>query len=469
MRICRIVGVLFLWISIFGFHSCQDDAANAGSSILEQDDEIRVKADTFGVISTLDSCAAISLTPDSFLLGECETHFGIIKADILTQLACPEGYVYPGGETAIVDSIYLYLHYKNWYGDANTPLGITVHEIDRETLLENAKYDSNLDLSDYCSLEDSTDLIATSSVIVPAVHTDSSYSMEMDAYVPTVCIKLSDEFAKRFFKIKEFPSQQAFNKQFKGLYISTDFGGSNVLYINDISMTVFYHFNMQDSVIYDTKSFYVNEEVRQVNRYIYPNRKNIIDYYSQVADTNYIVSPANIYTQLSMRMDSIFNRIENQLGDPSTYRVYVNKANLTVEVLYSDSMTSRPRDNWDTPAANMMLIRTDKLESFFAKNELPSDSTAIISALSTYTNSDEKTAHCYTYDLSKLLTAQLRQQEKIDELKFTLVPVSITTNSATGDITSVKQLQTISATCIRSANNTIDPMDIEVVYAGFNK
>ena len=58
MRICRIVGVLFLWISIFGFHSCQDDAANAGSSILEQDDEIRVKADTFGVISALDSCAA---------------------------------------------------------------------------------------------------------------------------------------------------------------------------------------------------------------------------------------------------------------------------------------------------------------------------------------------------------------------------------------------------------------------------
>ena len=109
MRICRIVGVLFLWISILGFNSCQDDAANAGSSILEQDDEIRVKADTFGVISALDSCAAISLTPDSFLLGECETHFGIIKADILTQLACPEGYVYPGGETAIVDSIYLYL------------------------------------------------------------------------------------------------------------------------------------------------------------------------------------------------------------------------------------------------------------------------------------------------------------------------------------------------------------------------
>ena len=68
---------------------------NAGSSILAEKDEIKVKADTFGVRSSLDSCAAITLTPDSFLLGECDTHFGTMKADILTQLACPEGYKYP--------------------------------------------------------------------------------------------------------------------------------------------------------------------------------------------------------------------------------------------------------------------------------------------------------------------------------------------------------------------------------------
>ena len=67
-----------------------------------------------------------------------------------------------------------------------------------------------------------------------------------------------------------------------------------------------------------------------------------------------------------------------------------------------------------------------------------------------------------------MLTTQLRSQEDIQDLTFTLVPVSIESNT-NGQITAVKQLQTISATRIRSANNLDAPMDIELVYAGFNK
>jgi hypothetical protein len=206
-----------------------------------------------------------------------------------------------------------------------------------------------------------------------------------------------------------------------------------------------------------------------VNRFIYPNRENILKKYNAVKDTNYVVSPANIYTQLSLRMDSIFDRVEQQLGDTSAYRVYVNKANLTVDVLYSDSVTGRPRDGWDSPAAHMMLIREDQLESFFAENKQVSDTVAIVAALSADVDNSEKVAYSYTYDLSALLTQQLRTTQRINELQFVLVPVAVTANSSTGAISSVKQLQTISATCIRSANNANSPMDIEVVYAGFSK
>lgn len=452
---------------------------NAGSSILAEKDEIKVKADTFGVRSSLDSCAAITLTPDSFLLGECDTHFGTMKADILTQLACPEGYKYPSeminanGDTVslnpTVDSVCLYIYYRNWYGDGKSPIGITVHEMDRQTLLEYEKYGSDLDIKDYCSFDENTLITNESKIVVPAFCPDSSYSSEYEAYVPTIRIKLSDDFANRFFHIKEFPSQTVFNEQFKGLYITTDFGGSNVLYVNDISMTVFYHFTMSDSTLYDAKSFYVNEEVRQVNRYIYPHREEIMGYYSQVNDTNYIVSPANIYTQLSIQMDSIKDRMNEQLGnDEDRYRVYVNKASLIVDVLYSDSVTGRPRDSWDKPASYMMLIKKDKLEDFFAKNQTLSDSIAIVAALASSTDDSDRTTYNYTYDLSSMLTTLLRSQEDIQDLTFTLVPVSIESNT-NGQITAVKQLQTISATRIRSANNLDAPMDIELVYAGFNK
>lgn len=484
MRNNWVVGIMF-FVCLALLNACQGDTHNAGESILSEEDRIKVKSDTFGVVSALDSCKAIVLTPDSFLLGECETHFGSIKADILTQLACPEGFKYPDkvavapGDTIqidpIVDSVCLYLYYNTWYGDGNSPLGINVYEIDRQTLQENERYPSDLQVTDYCSLGDSTRATSYSTIIVPNTPTDSAYSSETEKYTSAIRIKLSDKFAQRFFTIKEFSSQQTFNEQFKGLYISTDFGGSNVLYIQDMVMIVFYHFTMPrpsttDSVIYDTKSFYVNEEVRQVNRYEYPNRQTILSQYSLVKDTNYIVSPANIYTQLSVRMDSIFNRIDEQLGNDSMlHSVYVNKAELTVDVLYSDSVTGRPRDNWDVPASHMMLIRESHLEDFFAKNTTTLDSVAIVAPLSASADKSGEISYHYTYDLSTLLTLQLRQEQKLDELKFALIPVSITSNSSTGSITSIRQLQTISTTCIRSAANSVNPMNIEMVYCSFNR
>ena len=462
-----------LFVLSIGLVSCDGDVVNAGSSTLSDRDEICVKSDTFSVISALDSCAAISLTPDSFLLGECDTHFGTLKADILTQLACPEGFEYPGGASAQVDSVCLYLHYRNWYGDGNAPLGIAVYELDRQTLAANTAYPNNIALTDYCSLEDSTAIAAQSTIIVPSNKVDSAYLSESEGYVACVAIKLSDAFAKRFFQTKTFASQDAFNELFKGLYICTDFGGSAVLYVMDMSMSVYYHFTMQrpgvkDTVISDVKSFYANEEVRQVNRFIYPNREAILHHYSQVVDTNYVVSPANIYTHLSVRMDSIYNRIDEQLVEVDKYRVYVNKAELVIDVLYDEAETGRPRDTWDVPAANMLLLRADKQDTFFSKNELPSDTVAILSALSAKTDSVAKVSYSYTYDLSGMLTQQLRSADRVESLEFVLVPVSVNSNASTGSVSAVKQLQTISATRIRSANNGVNPMDIEMVYSGFH-
>lgn len=483
MRNNWVLGIVL--VSLLCWCNCSGDRHSTGESILSEEDKIQVKADTFGVASALDSCAAIALTPDSFLLGECETHFGAIKADILTQLACPEGFKYPNriaiapGDTMelnpVVDSVCLFLYYNTWYGDGNSPIGINVYEIDRQGLLANERYASNLQLSDYCSLDKSTCATTYSSIVVPSAPIDSSYSTELEKHIPMIRIKLSDDFAKRFFAIKDFSTQDIFNEQFKGLYICTDFGASNVLYVKDIAMTVYYHFTIlrpttTDSIIYDTKSFYANEEVRQVNRYVYPDREHVLQQYTQVKDTNYIISPANICTNLTVRMDSIFNRIDEQLGNDSTlYSVYVNKANLVVDVLYSETSSDRPRDAWDAPATYMMLIKENQLDSFFVKNQLPSDTCAIVATLSARVDSLDNVLYSYTYDLSTMLTQQLRSKENVSELRLALVPVSVTTNSSTSTITTIKQMQTISATRIRSANNSSDPMDIEMVYCSFNR
>jgi hypothetical protein len=228
---------------------------------------------------------------------------------------------------------------------------------------------------------------------------------------------------------------------------------------------------VEDSVIYDAKAFYANEEVRQVNRYVYPDREAILQDYNNApsaADTSYIVSPANIYTQLSVDWSSIHQQISDRCSTDD-YRIYVNKANLTVDVIYSDSITDRPRDNWETPATYMMLIKKENFKDFFAKNETPTDTTAIVATLTATADSLSNISYTYTYDLSDMLTQQLHSDNQVETLDFMLVPVSVTTNTSTGSVTSVKQSQTISATRIRSANNPDYPMDIELVYSGFSK
>ena len=290
---------IFILALFAAFWGCQTDVIDAGASALENEDQIRVKADTFAVSSALKKSTAISLSPDSFLLGECDMHYGTIKADLLTQLACPVGFEYPemitvgGKEVATnpqVDSVMLYIYYENWYGDGNSPLGISIYEMDKKTLEENGHYNSNEDITQYCSLSKNAYISDYSIIIIPNMPKDSSYSDETDSYISTIRIKLSDDFAQRFIQIRDFSSQKRFNQAFNGLYISTDFGGSNVLYVKDITMKVFYHFtttrNNKDTVIHDTRSFYANEEVRQVNRYAYPNRQTILDQYSQINDTN---------------------------------------------------------------------------------------------------------------------------------------------------------------------------------------
>jgi hypothetical protein len=117
----------------------------------------------------------------------------------------------------------------------------------------------------------------------------------------------------------------------------------------------------------------------------------------------------------------------------------------------------------------MMLIKEEQLADFFSKNELPADTNAIVSSLSASVDSLDNVLYAYKYDLSSLLTQELRKKDRVNELKFALIPVSVTTNSSTGSVTSIKQLQTITTTRIRSANNILSPMNVEMVYCSFNR
>ena len=245
-------------------------------------------------------------------------------------------------------------------------------------------------------------------------------------------------------------------------------------------MGVYYSFQYEkagrDTTVHALKSFYANSEVRTVNSLQYRDKQEWIDELKNDSDTyNYIIAPAGVYTRMVFPMaritDSIMAHMITVEGtDTITKRPYVNKAEVRVSVenVFSGTDATKQRNDWLQPAGYMLLIKEESLNRFFSKKELPTDTCALLSALTQSVDSAGNAIYYYTYDLSDFLTNQLRKANMSDELRMMLVPVSVTTSSTTsgttGTITAVRQQETLSATKIRSAKNG---MELELVYCGF--
>lgn len=457
--------------------SCDTDLAGIGSSILTPGDSIVVKADTFSLNSRIDSSSAIVSLPDSALLGELESDYGTIRAEILTQLTCPEGYEYPSN--AVIDSISLFFYYTSWVGDGYTPLSVNVYEMDGKQLNYSRQYKTDINLSDYCSRTKS--ILRNRRIIVASEKRDSMLSSS-NVYVPMVRMMTdsTSDFFRRFSAIRKFTTQDEFNKQFKGLLLETDFGSATMLNVKDIAMGVYYHFSYdkagRDTTVNDIKVFYANSEVRTVNRISYIDKDALLQNLANDSTRyNYIIGPAGVHTRISLPVRQMEQRMHQNLietifstGDTLIKRPYVNLAELRVDVenVFSGSASTLTRNDWLQPAPYMLLVRDASAERVLKGSEIPTDTCAIVGTLTQGTDSLGNPTYYYSYDLATLLTYELRKDSTPAWLDMRLVPVNVqtATTSSTTIISSVKEAQTLSATKIRSAASGLT---LKMVYSGF--
>lgn len=452
---------------------CKDDTQELGQSLLGEEEDIIVRADSFHLESNLDTCANIISNPDSFLIGEMVSEYGDLTADLLTQFACPLDYQYPTG--CKMDSVCLVLYYTSWTGDGNTPLSIRAYEMDKATLQYSQTYYSDIKISDYCSATTlSHEIMDTPPVIVPTSPIDSGISIAR--------FKMTQEFADKFFAIKDFSSQKAFCNAFKGLYITPTFGNACVLNMSTVAIFVYYHFERSytdpttgvahKDTIYDAKGFYANTEVRQVNRFLYKNKKQLLANLSAIDSVDHIIAPAGIYTTIAFPFKRINDAIKKNYWS-SYNKAYVNKAALVVRVDYDISKpeAQKTSKDWMKPAPNMLLVRDTLLKNneFFRNKDVQLTTyDAILSKL--YIGKDEKgySYYYYSFDLSELLTYKLRNKVQDDVLKMTMVPVDLEYASSTSsNISAIQQTQTTSATIINSPKHSTKPLTLEVVYSIF--
>ena len=441
--------IMLVLVAIFSF-SCADDLTNIGESIQPGSDEILIGADTFHVSTENVFVESISTRQDSFLLGTFYNEkYGSTQADILAQVNCTLGFMYPPQSTP--DSALVILYYNTWFGDNYSPIDVNIYELNKKTFNYTTQYPSNLDPFEYTDKS-----INLGRRIFTAK--DNSGTRVSSSYI---AFKMDNAFVNRFFDDSAYSSETNFLNFFKGLYITANFGASTILNIGKIDMELYYHYTAQkngrDTVIKDMKTFPANEEVRQVNRFLHNDRDLLV---KQRDSVNYIASPANINTRVTIPLKRMKERMLSQSGNKT---LTMSSAQLNVEITDFETATlAMPVTSY------LLLIKEDSIDNFFNKNKLPDDTYAMVSQYSyspIYTGGQYR--YYYSFNTATLIANEIKNNENPDNnLRMRLIPVRVKvgTNNA---ITEVKQQFLMSGVTIRSGVNTISPMRINAVFTGF--
>jgi len=451
--------ILLFLVSFFVF-SCNDSLTDIGTGIQPSSDQIKIGTDTFHLISETVKVNSILSKPDSFLLGTYyDTKFGSTKAEILAQVNCPEGFTFPAG--SVGDSASVVLIYDTWSGSKYSPLDVNIYEMNLNTFNFTSLYYSDIDPSLYCdkSLKLSERIFSAKDAV------------KLRADTTAIVFPLKADFVKRFFDVKNYTSSEVFLKSFKGLYITANYGAATLLNVSQINLRYYYHYTYTtknisggDSIVTVNNNIFfpANSEVRQVNRFQHLDRDAVVHPADSV---NYVASPANLNTTLSIPLNRINQHLEAGIDNK---KLTINSALIKVEA------TDVKVDTVSAPTTRyMLLIKEEAVERFFKNKELPNDTCAVLAGhtLALVVNTTDVYQDYYSFSVAKLIANELKIAKNngtvpVNNLKMVLIPVLVTLNTSSV-VTAVKQDFLMSAVTIRSGKNIYSPMRINVVYSGF--
>lgn len=453
----------FIFVLLFSFliYSCESDLTDIGSAIQPSDDAILIRVDSFSVSSSNLDMPFIYSRPDSLLLGTfVDENFGTLYADILTQFQPPVGVSYP--DNAVADSAKLIMRYYSWFGDKYSPLEVTVFKMDmNKTFSESALYKSNIDPTEYCSQTNvlGTKVFAAKDYGYVRTDTTSVEVMLSKSFVDDFAVELKKP---AYTKDTEVNFQNAFN----GMYITTKFGTASMLNIRRIYMRYYYSYPVKriaadgtvSEVMFGTYQDYpASEEVRTVNRFQLPQKEAVLN--SVDATKNIISSPANIYTTVTMPLNTIKDKLYGQVGNKT---LLLNRAKFRVNVTdVKDTTLALPLVN------SILMIYEDSVDSYFKTRKLPTSKISVLGSLAYEYDDNNDVVYYYSFDMAKILTYELNKKNGApQQLKFRLVPVSLTYDGSS-NIVEIKQQNLLRAVKLCSAVHPEHPMRLDMVYSGF--
>lgn len=443
------------------FFSCSDDLTYIGSQIQPEGDKIVYDTATVSLSTENYYPDFIYSRPDSVLLGTFKDNFyGRLYADILAQVQPPIDFSYPAGSVA--DSAKVILYYYTWFGDTYSPMQVNIYEMNQgNTFSYTQAYKSNINVADYCdrSVKIGSRIFTAKDAVI--VRSDTT----------TMEFPLTNSFVQRFSPVltKKYTDSNAneFQQFFNGLYITTDFGSASMLNIRGVVLRYYFHYTYQtkavDGVTDSTAivktyvNYPSNSEVRMVNRFQLPDRESLKSNFEADDQVNYLSSPSNIYTKISLPFSTLKSKLN--VGSKT---LLINRANLRVDINEIDNT-----DYAQKTAYNLLLVKQEAYDRFFRTRELPSDTCAILASYTYETDSiTNKKNYYYSFDIAGIITNELKNSPNSESLNFMLVPVTLQYNGSSSVI-AVKEENLMRVVKLNSGKNKTRPMKVSLVYSGF--
>jgi len=430
---------LFILLALFQglfWSSCNDNLTSIGTHLLQPNDLITIYTDTFHMKATTVKVDSIYAKTSNFMLGEMyDPVYGTIKADLLCQFYCEEGFQFAYAPVdGKIDSMELIIFYNlnsngglAVYGDTITPMEVTIYPIN-QPLKRN--FYTNDQPEKYCDMQN-----PLGSVTYTAYDMTVSDSLrESGSFSPYLRVKLPTELGQRFYdetinNPSTFSNQSAFNAFFPGVYITNTYGSGCLIPSTGeyIAIRIFFQIWIEPDEDYPEgtfatadQRFYVAKDVVQINRFKNSNFDQLL--VGNPTHT-YVKSPAGVFTKLTLPTTEISKEID--INDR-----YINGFTLNLKYLPEDE-----RYFAYAPPSHLLLLPEDSLTTFFERGSVENNSTSFISFSTvddygSYTSSYETpsgyTPGSRTYafgNISKLLKTHIDQSPDKD-LSLLVIPVT---------------------------------------------
>jgi hypothetical protein len=401
MKIKLVLLGLILGIAFLG--GCNDTLTEVGINTKPSTDGVEARADTFYMTAkTLMSDSVYARTTTGALGELVDPMFGTLKSDYLCQFYCPDNFSF--NHTPIdgkIDSVVFKIFYNSWTGDSLTPMRVQLYQV--TTPLQKDYY-TNVDPKQFCDMK-----IPLGSKTYTAHDMTVSDSIRNSSYSPNIAIHMPTAFGQRFYNETinnraSFANQDAFNKFFPGLYVTTTFGSGNVINVASSEMYIFYKYTTtgsagQDSIVKTYENFNVTSEVIQLNRFKNSNISHLLQPNDSVT---YLRSPAGVYTEFTIPSKAIASAIDGRI---------LSNMNLTLKAY--------PQDDWDfafEPPSEILILPSDSVDKFFKSHEIENSSTAFRASYSSSTRS---------YDFNNICNILKDHIEKAPDkdLRISVIPV----------------------------------------------